>query len=68
MNPLGFTNLKDRPELKRLLDEAAKRKMTPAEIKAQRISWVAGEIGMQYPNISAEECRRRAERRAVEDG
>jgi hypothetical protein len=37
------------PELERRLKKAVKHKMTPAEIRQQRISWVAGELGIEHP-------------------
>jgi hypothetical protein len=49
--------------LEELLDAARKRgPLTKEERDAQRISWVAGELGIQNPMLTPEECRRRAEK------
>ena len=42
--------------LSRLLEEAAKHKMTPEEIEAQRRSWVVGELMIEYPEMTHEEA------------
>lgn len=43
----------DRPDLTRLLINAAKVKMTPAQIREQRISFVFGQL-MESPNVTRE--------------
>jgi hypothetical protein len=48
-----------RPELDELLRNAAKRRMTPAEIREQRRSWVRGELMLEHPELTREEADRR---------
>lgn len=47
------------PELIRLLEEAAKRKMTPAERREQAISFVYGQLMGCAPHITREQVARR---------
>jgi len=49
-------------DLTELLKQAAKIKMTPEMREEQRRSWVRGELGMLYPDLSHEEVRRRVDR------
>ena len=49
-------------ELADLIERARNYVMTPEERRAQAISWVAGEIGIEHPDLTIEECRRRAEK------
>lgn len=43
------------PELARLLEWAAKQPpMTPAQLRAQRISWAYGNCAMENPRITRE--------------
>ena len=55
-----ITKDKTDSNLLKLLEEAKSHVMTKEERRAQKISWVAGEIGMDYPELSMEECRERA--------
>lgn len=47
-------------ELDRLIERARNHVMSPAERDEQRISWVAGELGIEHPDWSPEYCRRLA--------
>jgi hypothetical protein len=49
----------ERPELDELLRNAAKRRMTPSEIREQRRSWVRGELMLANPELTREEADRR---------
>lgn len=51
---------KDRPELKRLLEEAASRKLTPREIWLQRVNWAYGQAAIGNPKITREQVERSA--------
>lgn len=51
----------DRPELEALLKEALKHKMTPAEIREQRVSFVYGMLPSRSPVIKDEVRARLAE-------
>jgi hypothetical protein len=45
------------PELDRLLAEAkARGPLTPAEIAAQRRSWVVGEMMLEHPDMNNDEA------------
>lgn len=48
-----------RPELEKLLKEAAKRPMTPDECFEQKVSFVYGQLGFSNPEITKEEVRAR---------
>jgi hypothetical protein len=52
---MGKTNLES------LIERARSYVMTPEERRAQKISWVAGELGIEHPELTPEECRSRAE-------
>jgi hypothetical protein len=56
-----LTRAPERPELERLLREAAKRPMTPAEMREQRKSWVRGQLGLAHPEWDADDLRRRVD-------
>lgn len=43
------------PALLEALKRAAGHKMTPAEIDAQRRSWVRGEMMLEHPEMTAEQ-------------
>lgn len=45
----------DRPELERLLREAAKRPMTAADRRAQKVSFVYGQLMDCAPHVTREE-------------
>lgn len=48
--------VKTDPRLLALLERARDHKMTPAEIDAQRRSWVRGEMMLDHPEITAEQA------------
>lgn len=50
-----------RPELDALLKAAAGRKMTPAEIWDQRLSFVYGNISLSNPDVTKEMVRKSVE-------
>ena len=43
------------PDLTALLEAAKSHKMTPEEADAQRRSWIRGNIGLSYPEMTAEQ-------------
>lgn len=45
-----------RPELAELLRKAKGYVMTPAEVAAQRKSWVVGETMLQHPDMTRDEA------------
>lgn len=45
-----------RPELDRLLEAARNHVMTPDEIRAQRKSWVIGEMMLEHPDMTREQA------------
>ena len=52
------TNAPNRPELDRLLKEAAKRPMTTADWREQRISFVYGQMMNCAPHLTKDDVRR----------
>lgn len=54
-----FKPLPPRPDLEAALARAKDHIMSPEEIAEQRISWVRGELRMQYPEMTFEEADRR---------
>lgn len=52
---IGF-ELKTDPELLRLLENLKGYVMTPEEERAQRMSWVIGEMMLQDENLTREEA------------
>jgi len=46
------------PELDALLAKAKDHVMTPDEIRAQRKSWVIGEMMLEHPEMTREEAER----------
>lgn len=48
--------VKTDPKLLALLERARDPKMTPAEIDAQRRSWVRGEMMLDHPEMTAEQA------------
>lgn len=46
---------KTRPDLLRLLKASKNHVMTPEERRAQRRSWVRGEMLLEHPEMTAEE-------------
>ena len=46
-----------RPDLQRLLEEAAKRPMTPEERFEQKVSFVYGQLAFSNPDITKEQVR-----------
>lgn len=47
-----------RPELDALLERARHHVMTPEQKRAQRRSWVIGEMGLAHPEMTREEIER----------
>jgi hypothetical protein len=52
----------ERPSLERLLRWARTHKMTPEEIRAQRISWVYGQLQDCAPHITKEQIAEEIDR------
>jgi thioester reductase-like protein len=61
MTRLTLHETKTDPELLELLEKARTHVMTPEERRAQMISWVAGELGIENPELTEEQCRQLAE-------
>lgn len=53
---LTLDELRDDPQLKERLAEAAKRPMTPEEREEQRFSWLLGEMMLAHPEWTREEA------------
>ena len=69
MSQLKKLSLFTNPKLDRLLKEAAKRPMTPAERREQRISFVYGQMMDCAPHLTKDDIRRiDAEMRGDDDG
>ena len=58
MSDLTPTSPPNNPKLDRLLKEAAKRPMTPAERREQRISFVYGQMMDCAPHLTKDDVRR----------
>lgn len=58
MTRLTMKPLKSHPELDKLLQEAKNYVMTKDELRAQRKSWVIGEMMIEHPDMSREEAER----------
>lgn len=54
--PLG--HFPDRPELNELLKKAVMHKMTKEELRAQRKSWVIGEMMIEHPEMTREHAEK----------
>lgn len=54
-------NLGRTPTLEEALAEAAGYKMTQKEKRAQRRSWVVGELMLEHPEMTREEAERRVD-------
>ena len=50
-----FKRAPPRPELDALIEKEKGHKMTPAEIRLQRRSWVRGEMMLEHPEMTAEQ-------------
>ena len=57
---------KPHPELDALLKRAAQHKMTAAERRAQKRSWVAGELALEH-DLTMEEAFRRVDAAMAEE-
>jgi hypothetical protein len=55
---MRFKPSKPHPELDRLLAESKNHVMTKDELRAQRKSWVIGEMMIEHPEMTREEAER----------